>query len=264
MAGVTFVLWCLATQAHSACSRPILIAVAGLGLTITTTGSEVGGIVPDLLRKMGHAAGCEFKFIPTPRARAEAMFAAGQSDLLLTATHTPTRDKLGKFIPLLDTRAMLIHSPTGKINVHSLQELLSQRELQVVLVRGFDYGDAYQDLVKKLATEKRLILVPDPVNVARMLDARMADVTIMLPMVMAGAIADDPRLKGMMDNLQIEPLEELPWGEGGSYVSTLSLSAGDQAELAKLLGDMSHSKLLWDAYRSHYPANFLEGSLRLH
>ncbi|CAN7364940.1 hypothetical protein LJR289_002094 [Pseudoduganella sp. LjRoot289] len=52
----------------------------------------------------------------------------------------------------------------------------------------------------------------------------MADVTIMLPIVMAGAVEDDARLAGMSAKLSIEPLDELQWGEAGSYVSKVSLN----------------------------------------
>lgn len=252
----------LPVSAWGACSRPINIPTSALGAFVTVNGQDVGGLIPDLLRKRGAELGCEFRFTVVPRARAEMMFARGESDALLTATQTRARDKVGAFIHLFDVRATLISLASDRPSVRSLHELLARRELHVALVRGFDYGPHYQELVEKLAAEKRLDLESSPAKVARLINEGMADVTIMLPIVMAGAIAGDPRLAGMSAKLCIEPMDELQWGQAGSYVSRISLTAEDRDTLLQLFAEVSRSKAISEAYRNAYPARMLEGSVR--
>ncbi|MES2295767.1 MAG: transporter substrate-binding domain-containing protein [Pseudomonadota bacterium] len=259
-------LLCAALLPHAAgaaCSRPVQVAVAALGATVTVNGEQVGGIVPDMLRKVGGAKGCEFKFVAVPRARAEAMFEAGQSDMLLTATHSELRDRLGYFTPMTQARPMLISIASNRPALHSIRELLGSKHLRVALVRGFDYGAPYQAMIAQLTAEGRLILEANPLNIARLLHTGVADATIMLPLIMAGAIDDEARVAGMGERLRIEALEELSWIDAGSYISRTAVSAHDREQLNQILGEIAHSKLTWDAYTAHYAEKFLSGSFRL-
>lgn len=251
----------LATWA--ACSRPIVVPVSPLGITITVDANGVGGVFPDMLRAAGTAAGCEFSWVVAPRARIEAMFEAGQSDLLLAASRSPKRDAVGTYIPMVGTRATLISIDAKRAPVTSVAELLKRRELRVALVRGYDFGDVYQTLVQKLGEQNRLILETNSAKVARLINEGIADVTIMTSVGMAGTIATDERLKGMMDKLRIEGLEELPWSDTGVYISRLTVSDSDREVLEKIVAAVTRKRTLWDAYKRHYPANVLVEGIRL-
>jgi polar amino acid transport system substrate-binding protein len=257
------VLAALPAAAWGACSRSILVPVSPLGITITVDGQTVGGIFPDMLRSAGTAAGCEFSWLVAPRARIEAMFEAGQSDMLLAASRSPKRDLIGTYVPMVGTRATLISIDPKRAPVGSLAELLKRKELRVALVRGYDFGEAYQMLVQKLGEQNRLILESSSTKVARLINEGIADVTIMTSVGMAGTVFMDERLKGMMEKLRVEPLEELPWSDTGVYISKTTVSVEDREVLEKIITTVTRKKTLWDAYRRHYPPNVLSEGIRL-
>jgi hypothetical protein len=64
--------------------------------------------------------------------------------MLIPAIRTSRRDRHGIFVPLLYTRATLIGlRQQGVSPPASLDAVLKTPALQISLVRGFDYGDAY-------------------------------------------------------------------------------------------------------------------------
>ena len=249
--------------AHAGCSRPLNVPVAPMGITITVEGSHVGGIFPDMLRAEGKAAGCDFNWTVAPRARVEVLFEAGQVDLMLSSTRTAKRDQVGIFVPMVATRASLISLDPKRKPITTLAELLERRELRVALVRGFDYGEAYNAALQKLAAQNRLVLDSNTTKVARLLYEGVADVTIMTAIGMAGAITSEERLKGMMEKLRVETLDELPWTETGIYISRTTVSADDAAIVEKMITSISKKKTLWDAYKRYYPTPLLVESIRL-
>ncbi|MES2298411.1 MAG: transporter substrate-binding domain-containing protein [Pseudomonadota bacterium] len=247
--------------ASAACSRPIMVPVTALGVVITVNGSSVGGIFPDLINSAGAKAGCEFKWLSVPRARLEAMFELGQADMILASTHTPKRDQFGFFTPMVSTRATLISMAGERAPIHSIAELLKRRELRVALVRGYDYGENYQGMIRALTEQNRIIFDATAAKVARLLMGGVADVTIMSPLAMSAATQDEPRLTSILDKLRLEPLDELPWGETGIYVSK-SVPASDRAVLEQLIIHIAQSPMFWDQIKRHYPANIVAASMR--
>jgi polar amino acid transport system substrate-binding protein len=251
-------------MANAACSRALNVPVGPMGITITVdSANQIGGIFPDMLRAAGAAAGCEFTWSVAPRARVEAMFEAGQVDLLLAASRTAKREQIGIFVPMVATRATMLSIDAKRPPVRSIAELLARRELRVALVRGYDYGEAYNAAVQKLGEQNRLILDSTAGKVARLINEGVADVTIMTAVGMAGAITADERLAGMMDKLRVEPLEELPWGEMGIYISRQTVSPDDAAQVEKIIVSLGKKKTLWEAYKRYYPAGLLVESIRL-
>ncbi len=249
-------------MATASCGQPFLVPVAPTGLSVTVKGDSVGGIYPDLRRGVSARSDCKFTFSVVPRARQEAMFEAGKSHLLLPAVRTPRRDQHGYFVPVIGTRATLLSVDGMRAPVRSIRELLARKELRVVLVRGFDYGTAYLELVDQLSAQGRLLLEKDGAAVARVLDAGFADVTLMAPTVFASAIADDKRFAWMVPKLRIEPLEELPWGESGIYISKQTVDAADRAALQNLLAGAVKSGAVYESLKRHYPPAVLAGGVR--
>lgn len=253
-------LLALPLLARGDCSRPLKVPVAPIGLSVTVEGEVVGGAYPDILRSLGE--GCRFEFSTVPRARLELMFESGQADLLIPASRTPRRDELGLFVPMVRSRPTLISlMDKDRPALRSLDELLRRRELRVVLVRGFDYGEGYQTMARELGAQGRLIQAVDPLEAARMLSMGMADLTVMSPSIIAGAIYNDARYKALLPKLKIESVDELPWGDAGVYLSK-SMSAADRALLRDLLEKSSRSGEVWKTFQRYYPANILVDGLR--
>lgn len=252
----------LPLSATAACSRPILVPVSPIGQSVIVSNYKVSGAFPDLLNAVGAKAGCEFKFSVMPRIRIEKMFEMGKADLLVAAIHSEQRDQSGLFIPMLETRPTLISLDSLRTVPHTFDELLARRELRVALVRGFDYGPAYVELSKQLAAQGRLYLEPDPLTVARMLNGGMADVTIMPPSAVVGAIKGDARVEGMLSRMRVTPLPELPWMRSGIYISNKSMSVADRATLERALTASARTGELWQIFKRYYSPVVLNESTR--
>lgn len=248
--------------AWAGCSRDIAVPVAPIGTSVVINGDGIGGIYPDILRKLGPKAGCRFIFSAVPRARLEAMFEAGTADLLIPASGTPKRDQHGIFIPLLGSRPTLISVAGARAPIQTVQELIERRDIRVALVRGYDYGDAYQALAQELGRQGRLFLEVDALSVARLLQAGTADATIMSPTILSGTTQGDARVQGLMDKLRLEPLAELPWGLTGAYISKKSVSAKDLATLRQLLERAARSGAVMDGFKRYHDAEVLAASVR--
>lgn len=252
----------LPALSHGQCSRVINVPVSPTGLSVTVGTDGVGGVYPDILRGLSAKEGCSFAFSVVPRARQEVMFETGKADLLIPASRTPRRDEHGLFVPLIYNRATLISMASDRPPLRSLQELLERRELRVALVRGYDYGDAYQEAVRQLGRQGRLTLDVDANSIARKLAADMADVTIMAPSILVGAMVGDARVEQLTDRLRYEPVPELPWGDSGAYISKTAVSAEDRAVLRELLEGATKSGAIWKAFLRYYPPGSLKESIR--
>ncbi|OEZ60442.1 ABC transporter substrate-binding protein [Duganella sp. HH105] len=260
--GIALLMALYAAQAAAAdCSRDIAVPVSASGASVQVEGAHIGGIYPDLLRSMGARNGCNFVFNLVPRARQVAMYKDGKADILVPASRTPARDLLGTFVPMIGHRAMLISVAGQRAPIADAKALLERRELRVAVVRGFDYGEHYMALINELGKQGRLFTEVDVVAVARLLHAGSADLTIMGPTLMAGAIQRDPRVKGMQDKLRMEPIPELPWHESGAYVSR-ALKPEDQRVLVDMLEKIGKSNQVMEGYRRYFRADVLTDSVR--
>lgn len=253
---------CGALSAHAACSRVIQVPVSATGQSVLIDGGTISGIYPDLLRALSDKEGCTFALSDVPRARQEIMFETGRADLLIPASKTPRRDALGTFVALIHNRATLLSIRPNRPAIKTLRELQDNSRLKVALVRGFDYGQVYQELITALGKQGRLILEVDAISVARLLKAGTADVTIMAPTILAGAAQGDERVQDIVDKLRIEPLDDLPWGDSGVYISNTALNPQDKAALQDAMERAARSGEVWKAFQRYHNAAILKGSIR--
>lgn len=256
-AGAT--LWAGAARAD--CTRAIRVPVAPIGMSVVTSGGEVSGVFPDVLRKVASETGCQFDFVVVPRARVEAMFAAGSADVLVPATRTTQRDLHGDFIPMMKARAMLISLASDRAPIESLADLAERRELRVAVVRGFDYGEPYLELLKTLRAQRRLVVEADTASVVRTLERSLADVTIMAPSILAGTLLQDSRTRPLLDRLRLEAMAELNWADSGIYLSR-HLPAKEREILTDALERNARAGTVWKAVQKHYPAGSYEDGLK--
>ncbi|OWQ88968.1 hypothetical protein CDN99_14765 [Roseateles aquatilis] len=247
--------------ARADCSRPLRVPVSPIGMSVVASGGEVAGVYPDVLRKITSETGCEFEIVVVPRARLEAMFSGGTADLLVPATRTATRDLRGEFVPMMRVRPMLISLASDRAPIESLADLAERRELRVALVRGFDYGEGYQQLIHKLRAQKRLMMEADAASVARALDRSLADVTLMAPSIFTGTLLQDSKTRGLVERLRFESIAELGWSESGVYLSR-HLPAKDREVLLDALERSAKSGAVWKSVQRHYPAGSFEEGLK--
>jgi len=102
----------------------------------------------------------------------------------------------------------------------------------------------------------------DALSVARLLKAGTAQITIMAPTILAGAVQDDERLRDLSERLRIEPVEELPWGYSGVYISNTALLPQDRLALQDALERAARSGDVWKAFLRYYNPGILKGSIR--
>lgn len=249
-------------SASAACSRELQVPVTATGASIIVKDRAVSGIFPEMLRTQGAKDGCRFAFSAVPRARQEALFESGQSDLLLPAVPTPRRDRADTFVPLVGNRPLLITLKGRHPPMRTAAELMAQREMRVAVVRGFDYGPVYQDLLKQLAAQGRLFEEVDVLSVARLLQAGLADATLMSSTVMVGTVMSEPKVAGLLEQLHMEALQELPWTYLGAYVSKLALSRQDQTALREMLERSASADLVMAGFLRYHPHEVVKLSVR--
>lgn len=257
----------LSSPAHAepaSCSREIQVPVALIGMSTTQLeNGTVGGIYPEAFQGAAQKAGCKLAYSVVPRARLEVLFEMGKADILMPASRTPARDKLGIFVPMISHRATLLSLANGaRAPLASAQDLLDRKELRVAVVRGYDFGEQYQWLVRELARQGRLYQEVDTIAIARLMQAGAIDITIMGPTTFHGAVQRDPRVAGLVERLRVEPIPELPWNTSGIYISRQSLTPGDQATLRDLLEKVAKSPAILEAFQRIYKHDWLAESVR--
>ena len=110
---------------------------------------------------------------------------------------------------------------------------------------------------------RRLVESADPVSLARVLDARIADVAMITPTAVTGVLRSDPKLKTWIDRLHVQPAPELTWGESGAYVSSRSsLAEPDRQKVLQMLERIARSGDAWRAFQRYHPEEDLTQSIR--
>ena len=256
------VLALVSGAAQATCSRVITTPLAALGLSVIMDGEAIHGIYPGILRTTQSKETCMFAMTAVPRARQELLFESGRADILLPASQTPRRDALGVFVPLTYSRAALISVNSKRAPITTLKELLDARDLKLALVRGYDYGPAYQGLITELTRQGRLQMESDPMNIARLLQSGVIQATVMAPTILAGTLVEDERLRGLAEKLRYESLEELPWLGNGVYLSKTALSEADHQALLEFFSQIAKSGAVWEGFQQFYEPSVLKVGLK--
>ena len=242
----------------SAYTRMIQVPMAPTGYSVFVRQGKPEGVYPEMLRQIANASGCKMAFTVVPRARLEMLFETGQADVLIPAIRTSRRDRHGIFVPLLYTRATLIGLRQQGVNPPaSLDAVLKAPALQISLVRGFDYGDAYVSWMQSLQQQNRVQLESDPVSVARLMKAGTVQYTMMAPYIFAGSIAQDTRVADLAPLIQYLPVPEVDWTDSGIYLSLHSLNESDRNHLKKALEEAARSGVVWKSFQQYYTPDVL-------
>jgi len=249
--------------AWAGCARPVQVPLSPTGHSVVIDGDRISGIYPELLQTLATKERCQFVMTAVPRARLEKLFETGRADMIVATVRSERRDQFGVFIPMVRSRATLISlDDVDRPPFKTLQDVLDHKETRLVVVRGFDYGPVYQSLIDAMANENRALLESDPIAVARLMKANPHDVTLMVPTILYGVMQEDPRLVEHLEQLRVEPLDSIPWGESGVYLSDKSLEPGLMKILQSMFQRAARSGAVYKGFASNYPAHILKDSVK--
>lgn len=253
---------CIAPLAWAQCERPVQVPMSATGQSVVIDGDKVSGIYPELLRSLAAKEQCRFVISAVPRARLERLFETGKADMIVASVRSPHRDEFGVFVPMVRSRATLISMDDAqRPPFKNFQELIDRKDTRLVVVRGYDYGNAYQELIDTLSRDNRVVLEAEPIAVARLLKANTNDVTLMVPTILYGAMQEDPRLRDLRDKLRIEPVDNLVWGESGVYLSK-TLEPGLFKYLQAAMQRAAQNGTVHKGFAAYYPAQVLKDSIK--
>lgn len=231
----------------SGCSRPLTIAISPLGRSMMISpAGVVGGIVRDVFDKVAARSGCQIDYVVMPRARAHAMFKAGQVDIIAAATKSAERDASGDFVQTHGVRAMLVSLRGRDLSPMTIAALLSG-DLRVDTLRGYYFGAAYAALTESPAFRHRVDVSPDPATVVRKLVAGRTDVALLAPAVLIDAAEQE----GILQSLRVTELVGMDAVPSGVYLGK-SLTPADLRKIRLSITSLVRSGEYEKIFRSHY------------
>lgn len=251
----------VAGQSRAECNKVLVVPTWAAGKTVIVKKDQVSGVFPAIVREVTDNLNCQVAFQNSPPARACDMFEKGAADLLISMFKTPQRDEVGEFVPLIRARPTLITLDVKRDGIHTIKQLIESRQLRATLVRGHDYGPAFQDMITELKKQDRVSFEPDALSVARMMKLGRAQATVMVSTIFYGAIYDDERVQDLIDKLRFEPLKELSWRENGIYLSRKSLSDKDRLNLHDAFVELADTDVIWKIYQRTYPSGIIRNSI---
>ena len=228
----------------SQCSREIRVAGRQVGRFLWTTPTgELVGPLRDFLTLIGRRAGCVFRYDDVSAARADALVGEGEIDILPGA-RTPGRDADGRFVPLLNDRLTLISRIDAHLRIGSAEALMASG-VSIDVVRGYDFGPAYQALLAAMGRNGRVIEDVSLETIARRMAAGRSDAAL----ITAPPFVDAALAAGLAEQLQVTPLDGLPPVEGGVYLVERVLGPADADYLDRAIRDGVRRGEFLDFYR---------------
>jgi len=230
-----------AAAADPACPRPLTVAISPLGrdMEIGQDGS-VSGTTVEILKKVEQRTGCPFEFREMPRIRAWYLYAHDEIDIVPSAIRTPERDRVGTFVPWICDLVALVTLKGQPLHIRSVADLI-ESPITLDVVRGFDFGPDYQQLLTEKAQAGRIRLAADVEQaVAKLAHGRTQGL-----LATVDTIIDPARKYGIETQLDIVFLDGIPPVVSGLYVRN---SAGTAAERAALLSVLNAPAII-DDYR---------------
>ncbi len=225
----------LAAPADYGCSRPVRADFFPFGLAYwrDDAGQQHGSDF-ELMQAIEQETGCRFEVSELSRVLIWKKFAAGQTDLVLSALPTAERDRWGHFIalPYWGNRNQLVISrllsrPT------TVEALLAHPQLKLGVVRSYRYGEPFwEQLIEQQRQRGVLVEAPDLESVYRLLKLGRINALISAPMSYRLLL---PRfgLQNQVDTVDFSP--DAPPLRAGLYLSHQRFSPAEIARWEALL-----------------------------
>lgn len=228
------------SPAQAGCSRPIRVAYSPVDLAaITVEDGSVEALDRAFLDQVGARIGCEFVYDTMSRARAFQSLASGDTDLITSSFRTPKRDAFADLVVLYRARAMLFQRRDRQVQIRNTTEFVASG-LSLDVVRGYDYGAGYRQLLDGVSALGRLAENVDPASIARKLAAERTDATVISALAF-GRLAVEA---GIDERLVVTALDDVPFYDVGVYLVRSALDPADRA----LLTNGLHTAVIEDRY----------------
>lgn len=244
--------------AAKSCGKPLSVASSSVGRSMVF-GKDglMSGTIKDFLNRISLDSSCTFEFRQVPRARAWMLLSVRDIDLVPAAVQTADRDRMARFVPTHRVTPQLLTLNAPLSAVHDGRELVSAG-LRVGVVRGYQYGEHYQQLKGQLAQQGLLDEVADPETIVKMLKAGRIKATI-LPLT---ALADAAENLGVGKDVRAVSLTELPVVQVGIYFSRATVTTEDFTIIERSIRRLIQCGAYEQDMRRHYPAWALKGVQR--
>lgn len=221
----------------TSCSAPIEVAFSSINreMDFDKTTGKYSGAAYEFLMRVEKSTGCVFNFLLVPRARAWKMLKDGEIAVVPTAIRTAERDGQAKFIDQMVRSSVAFMSLKGlELGVRSTADLISST-LRIGVVRGFDYGPEYMKMLANPELQSHLQIVVDTDTLARMLALGRIDGVVIRP----SAFTEAAHRAGIVDQVEVHLLEDVPPVPAGLYLLRKRLSEKDIAILTKAMNAIS-------------------------
>lgn len=157
------------------------------------------GIDRDILDELQRRTGCAIETSAQPRTRAYARLAAGQADIVMASVINPKRDNYAVFIPYMQQRfATLVHRNVP-IEKSTMAGFGADPGLRFGVVRGVNYGGAYDQWNARMLAEYRLEQSSDMAAMLRMMKAERFSGIFATPLLYEKELKD----AGMLDRVRV-------------------------------------------------------------
>ncbi|AZN35119.1 substrate-binding periplasmic protein [Iodobacter ciconiae] len=212
-----------AVMAAGGCSRPVVVAASPLGIFMEIDEQKkVTGIIADFFAEISQSTGCQFVYEVMPRIRALHMLETGKIDLI-AASKTPKRDIVADYIGVASARISLISLKERPNSGNILNDLMSGK-IRVNVIRGYDLGPKYLELLVQLSASHNLEDVIDADVIAQKIIYQRCDATIMA----VSNFFKSAKKYNLESRLLITPIDFLPIYHSGFYVTKKGLPEKDR------------------------------------
>ena len=159
---------------------------------------------------------------------------------------TPKRERYSYFIPYFSQRNhVLIHEGVG---LSTQEELLERTDLKVGIIRGYTYGENYDNLIEQLKKKRMIVEARDSDSLYKMLKDDWIQVTF----DMASSYLY------YFDAFDIQDVSIVDWPEGEPLLRCITLSKRyfitENAErLKKIINEMKNDGTLFKIFSRYLP-----------
>lgn len=218
------------------------------------------GIDKDIILELEKRLGTKYKHTVKPRARIWYELSEGLLPISVSGIETEERKKFAWFIPYVaqKNKAIILKEYPEKYN--ELEDFLKDRNAKVAVVRGFSHGIFYDEMLKKIESD-RINEVPNMENLFILLKNKRVDLVISL----SGFYRYEFKNLDMEDSVSIKDWDNEDIGViyGGLILSKKYFNQEDYEKIYDIFIAMKNDGTLKKIILKYLPEDEADESLRL-